>query len=157
MNYFMSTCVCKIHHDYTFNSIKTFHNRGEYSLIKLIVSEPTEAYLTVSQLNQRWVRKNENYEASLCKIIFAKYDPENSNPYKYIDATCWQDEDTTIEENLHLVPGEYIAYIEIDWFNDKKFNNFVFKTYSDKAIELKVEDHHSHQDILENMLKSCAV
>lgn len=51
MNYFMSTVVCKIHPDYQFNSIKTFHNRGEYSLVKLTVTEPTEAYITVSQLN----------------------------------------------------------------------------------------------------------
>lgn len=33
----------------------------------------------------------------------------------------------------------------------------MFKTYSDEKIELKVEDPHSHTDILENMLKSCAV
>lgn len=93
----------------------------------------------------------------MCKLIFAKYDPEKENPYEYIDATCWQDEDTTLEKHLDLAPGEYIAFIEIDWFNDQKFNNFVFKSYSDKRIEFKVEDPHSHHDILEGILKSCAV
>jgi len=48
MNYFMSTCICKIHQDYVFSSIKTFHNKGEYSLIKLKISSKTSAYLTVS-------------------------------------------------------------------------------------------------------------
>ena len=153
----MSTCICKIHPNYGFNSIKTFHNKGEYSLIKLTVNSKTEAYLTVSQLNQRWVWRNENYEASLCKFIFAKYDPTKENPYEFINATCWLDEDTTLDSHLELEPGEYIAYIEIDWFNDQKFNNFVFKSYSDNHIDLKVEDPHSHQEILENMLKSCAV
>jgi hypothetical protein len=103
------------------------------------------------------VRKNENYEASLCKLVLARYDPTSRDePYAYIDATCWQDEDTTIEDCLTLEKGTYIAYIEIDWFNDKKFNNFVFKTYTDNPVDLKVEDNNSHHDILENMLKSCA-
>ena len=51
MSYFMSTCVCKIHPDYQFNSVKTFHNLGDYSLIKIVVEKPTKGYVTVSQLN----------------------------------------------------------------------------------------------------------
>jgi calpain-15 len=37
MNYFMSTCVCKIHETYGFNHIKTFHDKDEYSLIMITV------------------------------------------------------------------------------------------------------------------------
>ena len=47
--------------------------------------------------------------------------------------------------------------MEIDWFNDDKFNNFVFRTYSDKKVDLKVEDADDHPNMLLKMLKSCAV
>ena len=73
-----------------------------------------------------------------------------------MDAKCWQDEDTTLDQELVLGVGEYYCYVEIDWFNDEKFNNFVFRTYSDNEIELHAEDPEDHEFILEEVLKSCA-
>jgi len=51
MNYFLSTVICKVHADYQFNSVKTFHNRGEYSVIRVKITEETKSFFTVSQLN----------------------------------------------------------------------------------------------------------
>lgn len=111
----------------------------------------------------------------LCKVKdIKKKSMDKRFPYKFIDGKCWKDEETTMEIEDKLPVGEYLAYVEIDWFNDEKYDSFVFRTYSKFPVDLQImdiddfnqevsrplpsqsEDVVEYPKFLPNLLKSCA-
>ena len=159
LSYFRNTVICKLHKDYVSNAIRWCHMTGEHSKIKVIVKENGKMFFTVSQLNQRWVRRNEEYEPSFVRMILAKErtddDADNDKfPLQFIEGKCWKDEDTTIE--CECKPGTYIAYVEIHWFDDKRFHDFVFRTYSKEEPELVKCSAADYPNFIKDVLKSCA-
>lgn len=79
-------------------------------------------------------------------------------PVEYIDGKCSKYEDVTLEyAHEDLTPGEYIAFIEIDWCQDK-LKDYVFNTYSqsDKVSLELIKPTDLEFDFLAEILKSCA-
>ena len=57
-------------------------------------------------------------------------------PIEYIDSiSCWE-EDATIDPRRELEPGEYMAYIMVNWEQEEEFSTFEFRTYSNHAVEI---------------------
>lgn len=159
LSYFRTTVICKLHKDYVSSALRCSHLNGQHSKIKINIEESGKTFFTVSQLNQRWVRRNEEYEPSFVRMILARErgeDEENSDifPFHFIEGKCWKDEDTTIEWECE--PGIYIAYVEIHWFDDKRFHNFVFRTYSKSEVTLELLKEEEYPNFLKDTLKSWA-
>ena len=161
LSYFRTTVIWKLHEDFQSNAIRWSHNLGEFSLIKITIKSKGLIFFTVSQFNQRWVRRSQEYEPSFVRMLLSKIVTEHEKdqinfPLKFIEGKWWKDEDTTIE--FECEAGEYLAYVEIHWFNDKQFNNFVFRTYSKSVPELvEVKNKEDeYPNFLKDTLKSWA-
>jgi len=146
-----------MHKDFVSNAIRCSHLNSQHSKIKITVEEEGKTFFTVSQLNQRWVRRNEEYEPSFVRMILAREreddeDDSDKFPLQFIEGKCWKDEDTTIE--CECDPGVYIAYVEIHWFDEKRFHNFVFRTYSKSAVVLDKLEMEDYPEFLNDVLKS---
>lgn len=161
LSYFRTTVIWKLHKDYESNAIRWKHSLGDYTLIKITIKRGGLIFFTVSQFNQRWVRRSQEYEPSFVRMLLSKIVPDDeyessSFPLKFIEGKWWKDEDTTIECDWE--PGEYLAYIEVHWFNEQQFNNFVFRTYSLNTPELVevVNKEDEYPKFISDTLKSCA-
>ena len=102
LSYFRTTVICKLHEDFISNSIRCKHNTGEYNLIKITIEDEGKIFFTVSQLNQRWARRQQEYEPSFVRMLLSRILTEDEDdcedfPLQYIEGKCWKDEDTTIE------------------------------------------------------------
>ncbi|CAI2386063.1 unnamed protein product [Moneuplotes crassus] len=160
LSYFRTTVICKGHENFVSHSIKCKHNTGDYNLIKITIENEGKIFFTVSQLNQRWARRYKEYEPSFVRMLLARIvskdeDEEDDFPLEYTDGKCWKDEDTTIELNLR--PGKYLAYIEIDWFDDTQYNTYLFRSYSQIAPIIEEINPKKYPNFLKDTLKSCAI
>lgn len=72
LSYFRTTVICKLHEDFVSNDIRCKHNLKEYTLIKIKIKEEGKVFFTVSQLNQRWVRRNQEYEPSFVRMLLSR-------------------------------------------------------------------------------------
>lgn len=102
LSYFRTTVICKMHCDFVSNAIRCSHKLNEYTLIKITVKQSGKVFFTVSQFNQRWVRRSEDYEPSFVRMLLSRVvgedeDDQQNFPLQYIEGKCWKDEDTTIE------------------------------------------------------------
>jgi len=158
LNYFKTTVVWKIHKDFSLNSIKWSHNRGDYTLVSVNIKKKGMVFFTVSQLNQRWVRRNHDYCLSFLRMFLVKSrqgEPDSDKfPLEYIQGKWWKYEDTTIE--FECEPGEYFVYIEVHWEDQNNFNNIVFRTYSEDVPDLTEVDKAEYPNFIKDTLKSWA-
>ena len=159
LSYFRTTVICKLHEDFISNSIRCKHNTGEYNLIKITIEDEGKIFFTVSQLNQRWARRQQEYEPSFVRMLLSRILAEDEDdcedfPLQYIEGKCWKDEDTTIEWDW--VPGKYLAFIEIHWFDDKQFNDLVFRTYSKISPKIEEINKDEYPNFLKDTMKSWA-
>lgn len=89
LSYFRTTVICKLHENFVSNAIRCKHNLKEYTLIKTTITKEGKVFFTVSQLNQRWVRRNEEYEPSFVRILLSRIceeeeDDQDAFPLQYI-------------------------------------------------------------------------
>jgi calpain-15 len=92
LSYFRTTVICKLHEDYVSKSVRCNHKTGGCNLIKVNIKKSGKMFFTVSQLNQRWVRRNEEYEPSFVRMLLSRI--------------CTEDEDNTDEFPLQYVEGK---------------------------------------------------
>jgi hypothetical protein len=48
------------------------------------------------------------------------------------------------------------VFVEVEWWDEKKVNEFSINTYSSKAITLEEIDANLHPNYLQDILTSCA-
>lgn len=72
--------------------MKASHNRGNYALMRLVVSGDGEHTISVSQTDERCFGRNSDYDYSYCRVILARVEKDSDEivdlDLKYIAATA---------------------------------------------------------------------
>lgn len=62
-------------------------------------------------------------------MMVGKVTNNEIEPIEFMNGKCTKFDEITIEPSDELEPGEYIAFVEVDW-SQNRIKEFVFSTYS---------------------------
>jgi calpain-15 len=184
-HYFSKIQICKVQEAYEYKSIKIHQPMNSYSLIKLKID--TDKTLDESQLNttnltyisliqqdkknfnhslyntnNKEHSSNKEYKYSIGRFILSKINDDGE--LEYISGKMGQDREIFDEKELES--GEYIIFVEIDWFfaRDKESTSqycmkdypVVISSYSRMNVELSQVNNEEYPEILQRIYRSCA-
>ena len=145
-HYFSRVQVCCIRDNFTYTSIKGKHEKGDRSIIRMVLERDTHLYLTVSQKDKRSFPKDSDYEYLNTRLIVAKIKEDGGLEYMFgkmkVDREVWEEED--------LESGEYLCYVEVG-------TNFVLSAYSRHETFFTRDESNVHPQFLEKVYESCAL
>ena len=131
-HYFSRIQICQINDDYHYSFMKASHNRGSYSLMRLIVFHEGEHTISVSQKDERCFNRHSNYDYSNCRIIVLKIEEDSDNieglNIRYMQGAQGWDRESHAHF-AHLPRGEYFVYVELDWNDSTQDTEFCVTCY----------------------------
>ena len=117
-NYFCRIQICQVNDDYHYSFMKASHNRGSYSLMRLIVFHEGEHHISVSQKDERCFNRHSQYDYSNCRIIVMNIEEDSDSidglKVQYMKGAQGWDRESHAHFD-HLPRGEYFVYVELDW------------------------------------------
>lgn len=121
-----------INDEYHYSFMKASHQRGSYTLMRLLVPGDGEHTISVAQTDERCFSRNSDYDYSNCRIIVLKIERDADTikdlQLTYVNGMSGWDRDSHIEfENLPR--GEYYVYIEMDWAEKTEDTEFCVTCY----------------------------
>lgn len=123
-DYFSTVTICRINDTYNYQYFKTKHHKDSHVVVKIEVSKPGLAYISVDQMERCCFPKVGNYEYSHCRMILAK---EGADGLEYINAKQGFDRNLWVRTNLET--GTYQVFVQFEWVSNVK--QFVISTYGE--------------------------
>lgn len=155
-HYFSKVEICKVQTNYVYDSIRLYQKkRGtQYNLVQLTVSpseelETIHIFLSLIQPDARNY-PNSGYKYSIGRFIISKL---SGAELTYIEGCM--DQEKYITKEMHLAPGEYLVYVEIDWNTDRDYP-FVLGCYSMVHTSMKTLSPDDFPQILDQIYISAA-
>ena len=150
-HYFSRVQICCIRDGYKYTSFKAYHEKGSWSIIRMVLEEDAEIYLSINQKDKRCFSRNQNYEYSNARLIVAKIEEDGELDYQYgkmgVDREVW--------EEYTFTAGDYLCYVEVDW-QTEEINHFVLSSYGSSEAHFIRDEKGEHPDFLEKVFMSCA-
>lgn len=131
--------------------MKAFHEKGDHSIIRMVLEEDAEVYLSINQKDKRCFSRNQKYDYSNARLIVAKIEKNGKLDYCYgkmgTDREVW--------EEYTFTAGDYLCYVEVDWLTEE-VNNFVLSSYGSSEAHFIRDEKGEHPEFLEQVFMSCA-
>ena len=143
VKYFGRIQICNLVDSYHYSFLKAYHDRGSYSLMRLMISSSGEHTVSVSQTDSRCFSRHSEYDYSNCRMILMEItedaDSLDKLKVKYLKgASGWDRETHLIFESLPK--GSYFVYVEFDWAEATEDTDFCVTCYgASKSFYLRDE------------------
>jgi len=161
-HYFSRIQICHINDDYSYSFTKASQRRGNYALMRLVVSGSGEHTIGVSQTDERCFNRHSEYDYSNCRMIVCKIEEDSDSldklKLKYLKGTSGWDRETFCQFD-NLDKGEYFVYVEMDWNESTEDTDFCVTCYgASKTFYLRDEKSlFQKYDIARHIFASKAV
>ena len=151
-HYFSRVQICRVNDNYMYSHYKTEHSKGSFSCIRMIITERSLQYLTLSQVDKRMFPRGHSYEYSTARMILAKVN--NNGELEYLIGKMKSDRD--MWEEIVLESGDYFVYIEVDWSGESY--PIVINAYGESKAMFVREEKETYPKFkfLEEVYMSCA-
>lgn len=144
--YFHDFCVAYYHDNYQSSSKKFNSGPGAPTMVSFNINRPGQYYFSVHQINIRMFPKSQNYTYSNVSLKIAKQENGSMN---FVANTATSDQVTMVMTDCS--PGQYVAYITIDW--KRNANEFTFNIYGPDLINLEPVNPEREEVFTEQLLK----
>ena len=137
---FNEVCICKVHDDYRNHFLQIIQGTGVFSVVQVTVTEDTHTYMSICQMDTRLLQgQYEEYDYSDVRVIVCRLLPSSS--LEYITTLGRSGKGHLMERDvylsLRLTPGQYLAYIKVDFPEDSPTFEYGVSCYSNKPVQLE--------------------
>jgi calpain-15 len=133
--YYPYTYICMYEESFKYRFKKIHQKRNDLmTVVKIKIVKPTCINIGLHQKQQRFYTKVPGYKSQMTRIILAKYNRNNKNPYEFINSDSNDNEKLYIREEI-LQPGEYHIFGNVNWPYETRCR-YVISTYANVSVDI---------------------